>query len=63
MTDINGFVWDSIYKESIKAGATEQSAKAQAQIGTTKYKNNQFKKSSQLIKDCIKAACKQKVSK
>lgn len=61
--NISSFVWDSIYKESIKAGATEHSSRDQAQIGTEKYKNGQFKNSSQLIKDCIKDACKQKAKK
>jgi hypothetical protein len=60
MIDINGFIWDSIYKESMKKGATEQSAKIQAVIGTKKYKCGQFKTTSKLIKDCITDACKQK---
>mgnify|MGYP003680487480 CR=1 FL=1 len=60
MNDINGFIWDSIYKESIKSGATEQSAKMQAVIGTKKFKCGQFKTTSKLIKDCITSACKQK---
>ena len=60
MNDINGFIWDAIYKESMKKGATEQSAKIQAVIGTKKYKCGQFKSTSKLIKDCIKEACKQK---
>jgi hypothetical protein len=60
MTDINGFIWDSIYKASIKAGATELSARMQAGAGTKKYKCGQFKTTSKLIKECIIEACKQK---
>jgi hypothetical protein len=60
VNDINGFIWDSIYKASIKAGATEQSSRMQAGAGTKKYKCGQFKTTSKLIKDCIKEACKQK---
>jgi hypothetical protein len=60
VNDINGFIWDSIYKESMKLGATEQSARIQAGLGTKKYKCGQFQTTSKLIKDCIKEACKQK---
>ena len=60
MIDINGFIWDSIYKESMKKGATEPSSRMQAGLGTKKYKCGQFKTTSKLIKDCITEACKQK---
>ena len=60
MNDINGFIWGSIYKGSIKNGSTEQSARMQACLGTKKYKCGQFKTTSKLIKDCIAEACKQK---
>ncbi len=60
MIDINGFIWDSIYKEAMKKGATEPSARMQAGLGTKKYKCGQFKTTSKLIKDCITEACKQK---
>lgn len=60
MNDINGFIWDSIYKGSIKNGSTEQSARMQACLGTKKYKCGQFKTTSILIKEYVTAACKQK---
>ena len=60
MIDINGFIWDAIYKESLKKGATEQSSKMQANIGAKKFRCGQFKSTSKLIKDCITEACKQK---
>lgn len=54
------YVYQQIYKGALKAGASEWASLAAAVTGLEKYKNNQFKKASQLIVEKIKEAVKDK---
>jgi len=54
----NDIVFDEVYKGCLKAGCSEYVAHSAAITTLQKYKNNQFTKVSQLIKQSITDAKK-----
>jgi len=59
--NITDYIFNTIYKGSLKGGASERSAKDSAVVGIEMWKKGKFKKASQLIEDQIKSAKQLKV--